>query len=197
MEFAARSAPPVGKVPFWPECLHIKFPKIYLCKAIFYIFEIRSRKIKSCNVIFYLRQTNSPEFKYVISWVVRKGMCLRRRFSQEVSSRDACIAPRILDFSQEFGFSGAKFPWFSPVAPRILCFSQEFPSSENPWVFHRIFPLLMEHFLHFSTVLAPLHQESLVFCRISPLLMQKFLHFFHVLALLRHKSLGIHRISLF
>ena len=34
--------------------------------------------------------------------------------------------------------------------------------TKNPWVFHRSFPLLMQHVLHFSIVLAPLHQESLV-----------------------------------
>ena len=79
----------MGGVPFWPECLHIKFPKIYLCKAIFYIFKNQFRKINVCNVIFYLWQINSPEFKYVISWVVQKTMCLWRRFSQEVSSGDA------------------------------------------------------------------------------------------------------------
>ena len=99
-------------LPFWPECLHIQFPKINLCKAIFYIFEIRFRKMKICNVIFYLRQINSPEFKYVISWVVPKAMCLQRCFSRKVSSSDACIAPRILDFSQSLAFCGAKFPTF-------------------------------------------------------------------------------------
>ena len=125
-------------IPFWPECLHIKFPKIYLCKAIFYIFEIRFRKIKICNVIFYLRQINSPEFKYVISWVVRKAMCLRRRFSQEVSLEMHALHQESLIFHRIWPFLVQSFPGFSPVAPRILCFSQAFPSSENPWVFHRI-----------------------------------------------------------
>ena len=202
----------MGRVPFWPECLHIKFQKIYLCKAIFYIFEIRFRKIKICNVIFYLRQINSPEFKYVISWVVRKAMCLRRRFSQGVSSSDACIAPRILDFSQELGLfwckvsmvfspahqesfvfhrsfallkihdfftgfspSDATFPALfhslGPIAPGILGFL--FPSSDEksyisphfgptaPQIlgFSQNVPLLLQHFLRFSTVLALLRQE--------------------------------------
>ena len=63
----------VEALPFWPECLHIKFPNICLCKAIFYIFKIRFRKIKICNVIIYLQQIKSPEFIHVISWVVQKA----------------------------------------------------------------------------------------------------------------------------
>ena len=54
----------------------------------------------------------------------------------------------------------ASFPAFSPVAPRILWFSQEFPSSEKSLGFSTAcFPLLMQHFLRFSTVLALLRQE--------------------------------------
>ena len=88
-------------------------------------------------------------------------MCLQRRFPQEVSSSAACIAPRILDFSQSLAFSGANVLRFSPVTPRIVGFSQELPSSDSkfPLLFH-VFdpttpktlgvPLLMQHVLHSS-----------------------------------------------
>ena len=56
------------------------------------------------------------------------------------------IAPGILGFLQDFPSSDAKvlafFPRFGPTAPQILGFSA------------RIVPLLMQHFLRFSTVFA-------------------------------------------
>ena len=75
----------VGELPFWPDCLHIKFQKIYLCKVIFYIFEIAFRKIKICNVIFYARQINYPEFKYVISWWSKSRMLAEALLPTRVS----------------------------------------------------------------------------------------------------------------
>ena len=125
--------------------------------------------MKICNVIFYLRQTNSPEFKYVLSWVVQTAMCLRKRFFQEIPSRDA-----ILDFAS------LHFSTFSAVqcTKRILDFSQNLA-----------FLIVLENFLYFSTVLAPLHQEPWVFHWTFPLLMQAPT-FFQIFGLLHQKSLG-------
>ena len=120
--------------------------------------------MKICNVIFYLRQINSPEFKYVISWVVPKAMCLRRCFSQEVSSSDACIAPRTLIFHRDWPFCGAKFPTFLPPEHQeFLVFSQEFPS------FDVKFPLFTG-FYNFSYIFpsfGPIAPRILVFNRVS------------------------------
>ena len=105
---------------------------------------------------------NSPEFKYVISWVVSKAICLWRRFSQEVFSSDACIAPRILDFQKKksLAFSDAKFPTFSP------------PIHKEPLVFRRSFRLLMQIFLC-------LHHKSLGFSQDFPSSHAAFPIFFH------------------
>ena len=111
---------------------------------------------KNLQCHFLPAANNSPEFKYVISWVVRKAICLRRRFSQEVSSRDARIAPRTLDFSQEFGLFWCKvslvFPRYTKnllfftglsLFWKSLGFSQDFPSSDAtcPTFFHSFCPI--------------------------------------------------------
>ena len=93
-------------------------------------------------------------------------MCLRRRFSQKVSSSDAIFytlhishifGPALHQESSGFHRFCAHFPIFShifsPIAPRSLGFSQDVPSSDAtfPTIFH---------------ILAPLHQESWVLHRI-------------------------------
>ena len=107
-------------------------------------------------------------------------MCLQRRFSQEVSSSDACIAPRILDFSQSFAFSGAKFPtFFPPLHQESLVFHRSFPSSDaNFPQFSTLlaFPCSDATFLHVSIVLAPLRQESLAFFQDFPSSNATFFH---------------------
>ena len=76
--------------PFWPECLHIKFPQnVHVRLELHTRNSVPKYKDRQCH--FYLRQTNSPEFKHVVSGVVQKASCLRRRFSQEVSSSDAIL----------------------------------------------------------------------------------------------------------
>ena len=106
--------------------------------------------------------------------MVPKAICLQRRFSQEVSSSAACIAPRILDCSQSLAFSGAKFPTFSPHC------------TKNPWfftgvslfwckfssVFHIVGPTAprilgfffsQDHFIHSSIAWAPIAPRMLGF----------------------------------
>ena len=164
-----------SQVPFWPECLHVKFQKICLCKAICCTFEIRFRKINICNVTFYLRQIKFSGIQICNFVGGPKSNVLAEALRPRNILCDAildtlffpqfgpCIAPRILDVSQNLAFSDAKFPTF---------LSHFWPCAKTCWV-STGFPLLMQDFLHFSTFLALLHQKmSLGFRRIFRLLMQ-------------------------
>ena len=124
-----------------------------LCKALFNMLEIRFRKSKVCNVIFCLRQLSSPEFKYVILWVVPKATCLRRRFSQEVSSSDTCTKNPW--FFTEFALSWSNV---SCVLP---------PITQESLIFHRSFPLLMQISYVFPHFLAHCTKKPWVLHRIS------------------------------
>ena len=152
-------------LPFWPECLHIKFQKIYLCKAIFYIFAIAFRKIKICNVIFYARQINYPEFKYVISW-----------WSKSCVLAEALLPTRVsCTFPHSWPYLWCKFSTFP------TCFG---PLHQESWVFwgkilvfHRICSLLTQNahvFPHFWPSCA---NKSWVLHTICPLLMPNFPRF--------------------
>ena len=99
-----------------------------------------------------------------------------------------CIAPRILDFSQNLAFSDAKLPTFchifGPTVPNLVGFSQDVPSSDAR--FHMFFHIL-----------APLHQKMcLGFSQDFPSSDAKYPHSIF-LAPLYQKLLGFHSAFLF
>ena len=154
---------PQGLYHFGRNAYILISPKNCLCKAVFTCSRFGSENENlQCN--FDLWQINSPEFKYVILWVVQKAMCLRRPFSQKVSSSDAILDT--LHISTFLALRGTEKPrvftefvlffyTFGPLHQKCLGFSQDFPSSNAtvPTFFH---------------IFAPLHQESLVFQRLFP-----------------------------